>query len=317
MKKKIVVTGCAGFIGFNLCYYYLKKNYIVYGFDNLITGSKQNVSILKKNKNFIFFNQDIRKSISLNDDVDFILHFACPASPKDYYKLPIFTLETGSIGTKNILDFALKKECKILLASTSEIYGNPEVNPQNENYNGNVNPIGPRSVYDEAKRFQESISIAYKKKYGLDIKIARIFNTYGPGMRLNDGRVITNFISQILKNKKLTVYGDGNQTRSFCYIEDLINGIDLLVNSDYNYPVNLGNDVEIKIIDLAKEMINLIGNNNGLDFRAKYEDDPVVRRPDIKLAKKILNWKPKISRKEGILKTFDFFNTQENLKKSY
>ena len=310
LRKKILITGCAGFIGFNLSKYYLKKKCLVIGIDNLITGSKDNITSLKKNSNFEFINHDIRKKVYLKTKIDFILHFASPASPKDYYKLPIFTLETGSLGTKNLLDLAIENDCKILIASTSEIYGNPKINPQSENYFGNVNIIGKRSVYDEAKRFQESIAMAYHRKFGLDIKIARIFNSFGPGMRLNDGRVITNFISQILNNKNLTVYGNGKQTRSFCYIDDLIYGIDLLLSSDYNYPVNLGNDDEISIIDLANEVISLIGNKNEIEFSDIYDDDPIIRKPDLTLAKKILNWRPKVERKEGILKTFNFLRTQ-------
>lgn len=307
LTKKILITGCAGFIGFNLSKYYLNKGHSVIGIDNLITGSENNISSLKKYSKFDFINHDIRKKLFLKTKIDFILHFACPASPKDYYLLPIFTLETGAIGTKNILDLAVEKNCKILVASTSEIYGNPEISPQKENYFGNVNTIGPRSVYDEAKRFQESITMAFHRKFGLDIKIARIFNTYGPGMRLDDGRVITNFISQILNNKNLTVYGDGSQTRSFCYIDDLVFGIDLLMRSDYNFPINLGNDDEISIMDLAKEIIALIGNNNEIKFKTIYEDDPEIRKPDLSLAKKILNWSPKVSRNDGVLRTFNFY----------
>ena len=276
--------------------------------DNFITGSIENINLLKKQENFEFIDHDVSEFIQIDGQLDYILHFASPASPIDYLKIPIQTLKVGSLGTHNLLGLAKSKNAVILVASTSEVYGDPLVHPQKETYFGNVNPIGPRGVYDEAKRFQEAITMAYHRFHGLDTKIVRIFNTYGPRMRLNDGRVLPAFIGQSLRGEDLTIFGNGSQTRSFCYVDDLIEGIYKLLFSDYNYPINIGNPNEISIKDFAQEIINLTGKSNQKIVLKKLpENDPLKRKPDIELAKNILGWKPKIQRKEGLRLTYDYF----------
>ena len=298
--KKILITGAAGFLGSHLCERFLKEKFYVIGMDNFITGSSENINLLKKQENFEF--------IQIDGQLDYILHFASPASPIDYLKIPIQTLKVGSLGTHNLLGLAKSKNAVILVASTSEVYGDPLVHPQKETYFGNVNPIGPRGVYDEAKRFQEAITMAYHRFHGLDTKIVRIFNTYGPRMRLNDGRVLPAFIGQSLRGEDLTIFGNGSQTRSFCYVDDLIEGIYKLLFSDYNYPINIGNPNEISIKDFAQEIINLTGNSDQkIVLKELPENDPLKRKPDIELARNILGWKPKIQRKEGLRLTYDYF----------
>lgn len=290
-----------------MCEFLLKKNFQVIGVDNLLTGKKSNLKIFEKYDTFSFLKHDVVYPLKINKKIDYIIHFASTASPIDYMRFPIKTLRIGSIGTENILNLAIKKKSKVIVASTSEIYGDPLEHPQNESYFGNVNPIGPRGVYDEAKRYLEAITMAYHKKEGVDTKIARIFNSYGPKMRKNDGRAIPNFINQIMDNKDITIYGNGTQTRSFCYISDTIEGIFKLVNSDYNYPVNIGNPKEYSILKLVKIIRNLIPSNSKIKFLKLPENDPKVRRPDISLAKKILKWEPKISLEDGLKKTIDYF----------
>ena len=307
MNKTFLITGCCGFIGTNMCEFLLKKNFQVIGVDNLLTGKKSNLKIFEKYDTFSFLKHDVVYPLKINKKIDYIIHFASTASPIDYMRFPIKTLRIGSIGTENILNLAIKKKSKVIVASTSEIYGDPLEHPQNESYFGNVNPIGPRGVYDEAKRYLEAITMAYHKKEGVDTKIARIFNSYGPKMRKNDGRAIPNFINQIMDNKDITIYGNGTQTRSFCYISDTIEGIFKLVNSDYNYPVNIGNPKEYSILKLVKIIRNLIPSNSKIKFLKLPENDPKVRRPDISLAKKILKWEPKISLEDGLKKTIDYF----------
>lgn len=305
--KTVLVTGGAGFIGSHLCDFLLNKGFKVICMDNLITGGIKNLKHLKKNNNFKFINHDISKHIKVNDKLDFVLHFASPASPVDYQKIPIQTLKAGSLGTHNTLGLALAKKAKYMLASTSEVYGDPLVNPQPEFYWGNVNPVGIRGCYDEAKRFAEALTMAYHRIHKLDTKIARIFNTYGPRMRKNDGRVVPNFITQALSNKPITVYGDGKQTRSFCYIDDLIDGIYKLMNSKMNEPVNLGNPKEHTILEFAEIIKKLTKSRSKIAFKKLPIDDPKVRCPDISLAKRKLNWEPKISLEEGLKRTIDFF----------
>lgn len=302
--KKILITGAAGFIGSHLCDFFLNKNFQVIGIDNLLTGSINN---LNQSSNFSFLKHDIRKKISFRNKIDYILHFASPASPKDYLNFPIETLEVGSIGTQNMLDLAVKNNSTILVASTSEIYGDPLEHPQKESYFGNVNPIGPRGVYDEAKRYLEALTIAYKNKKKLDVRIARIFNTYGPRMRVNDGRAVPNFINQALNNQDFTIYGDGNQTRSFCFIDDTIKGIFKLLLSNYKFPVNIGNPSEISIIDLVKKIKEFIPCSSKIKYLDLPQNDPKIRRPDISVAKKILNWEPKTEINEGLKKTINYF----------
>ncbi len=318
MAKKILITGAAGFLGSHLCDRFISEGYLVIGMDNFITGDQKNISHLISNSNFSFVEHDVTKYVNIDGDLDYILHFASPASPIDYLKIPIQTLKVGSLGTHNLLGLARAKNARILIASTSEVYGDPLVHPQTEEYYGNVNTIGPRGVYDEAKRFQESITMAYHRFHGLETRIVRIFNTYGPRMRLNDGRVIPAFMGQALRGEDLTVFGDGMQTRSFCYVDDQIEGIFRLLLSDYSYPVNIGNPHEITILDFAKEIINLTNTDQKIIFKDLPTDDPMQRQPDITLAKKLLNWEPKIGREEGMKITFDYFKglTKEELYKS-
>ena len=302
-----MVTGCCGFIGSNVSQFLINNNYKVLGLDNLLTGSISNIKHLIKNKNFDFYEYDICKPIAIDFKIDKIMHFASPASPSDYLKYPIKTLQIGSYGTENMLKYALEKNASILLSSTSEVYGDPLEHPQSEEYYGNVNPIGERSVYDEAKRYLEAITIAYKKKYRLDVKIARLFNTYGPNMRVNDGRAIPNFINQALNNSEISIYGTGSQTRSFCYIDDTVIGLYKLLNSNYNKPVNIGNPNEYTILELAKIVCKMTNSTSKLSFYNLPEDDPKVRQPNIDLAKDLLGWEPKIELKTGLERTIKYF----------
>lgn len=306
-QKSVLITGAAGFIGSHLCDWFIAEGYRVIGMDNLITGDIKNIEHLFKLPQFEFYHHDVTKFVHVPGKLDYILHFASPASPIDYLKIPIQTLKVGSLGTHNLLGLAKEKKARILIASTSEVYGDPLEHPQKETYFGNVNSIGPRGVYDEAKRFQESITMAYHRFHGLDTRIARIFNTYGPRMRLNDGRVIPAFIGQALRGEDLTVFGDGSQTRSFCYIDDQVEGLYRLLLSDYTEPVNIGNPSEISILDFAKEIIALTNTDQKIVFQPLPQDDPLQRQPDIGLAKKILNWYPQVSRKEGMKKTYEYF----------
>ena len=315
--KKVLITGAAGFLGSHLCDRFIKEGFYVIGMDNFITGDKKNLEHLKDNINFEFFEHDVTEFVKIEGDLDYILHFASPASPIDYLKIPIQTLKVGSLGTHNLLGLAKSKKARILIASTSEVYGDPLVHPQTEDYYGNVNTIGPRGVYDEAKRFQESLTMAYHRFHGLETRIVRIFNTYGPRMRLNDGRVIPAFMGQALRGEELTVFGDGLQTRSFCYVDDQIDGIYRLLFSDYIYPVNIGNPNEISIKDFAEEIIKLTGTNQKIVYKDLPVNDPMQRQPDTTLAKKILGWEAKIGREEGMLKTFNYFKnlSKEELNK--
>jgi dTDP-glucose 4,6-dehydratase len=310
-KKVVLITGGAGFIGSHLCERLLKEGFKVICMDNLITGNLENIKPLLKDKNFLFIKHDVTKYIEIKGKIDYVLHFASPASPCDYLKLPIQTLKVGSLGTHNTLGLAMKKRAKFLLASTSEVYGDPLVHPQPESYWGNVNPIGLRGVYDEAKRFAEAITMAYHRVHKIDTKIARIFNTYGERMRIDDGRVIPNFILQALNNQPLTVYGKGTQTRSFCYIQDLIEGILKLMFSQINEPINLGNPLEFKILDLAHLIIKLTESKSKIIFKPLPQDDPCRRKPDIRKAKKILNWKPKVNLEEGLIRTITWFRNKK------
>tara|TARA_B100001057_G_scaffold451716_1_gene495028 strand:- start:516 stop:1487 length:972 start_codon:yes stop_codon:yes gene_type:complete len=307
MKKTVLITGAAGFLGSHLCDYFLSKNNKVIGLDNLITGNLKNLSHLNSNSDFEFKKIDIIHDFKIDDSIDYILHFASPASPIDYLQIPLETLRVGSLGTENILKIALKNKARVLIASTSEVYGDPLEHPQNEEYCGNVNPVGPRGVYDEAKRFQEALTTAYHTYHGLDIRIARIFNTYGSRMRVNDGRAIPTFMSQVLRGESLTVFGDGSQTRSFCYINDMVIGIYKLLHSKYTKPINLGNPEEITLIEVTKEIIKLGGNDNKIIFKPLPINDPIKRKPDITKAINILNWKPEVSRKKGLENTFKYF----------
>lgn len=317
-QKKILITGAAGFLGSHLCDRFVNENYFVIGMDNFITGDKKNIQHLKSNPNFLFVEHDVTEFIKIEGELDYILHFASPASPIDYLKIPIQTLKVGSLGTHNLLGLAKAKQARLLIASTSEVYGDPLVHPQTEDYYGNVNSIGPRGVYDEAKRFQESITMAYHRFHGLETRIVRIFNTYGPRMRLNDGRVIPAFMGQALRGEDLTIFGNGSQTRSFCYVDDQVEGIYRLLLSDYALPVNIGNPHEISIKDFAEEIIKLTGTNQKVIYKDLPIDDPMQRQPDISLAKKVLNWEPKVSRSQGMKITFDYFRslTEDELYKS-
>lgn len=314
-RKRILITGAAGFLGSHLCDRFIKEDYHVIAMDNLITGRLKNIEHLFKLENFEFHNHDITKFIHIPGKLDYILHFASPASPIDYLKIPIQTLKVGSLGTHNCLGLAKAKGARILIASTSEVYGDPTVHPQTEEYWGNVNPIGPRGVYDEAKRFQEAMTMAYHTFHGVETRIVRIFNTYGPKMRLNDGRVLPAFIGQALRGEDLTIFGDGSQTRSFCYVDDLIEGIYRLLLSDYHLPVNIGNPDEITILDFAKEILKLTNSNQKLITKDLPVNDPKQRQPDITKAKALLGWEPKVSRSEGLKLTYDYFKslTKEEL----
>jgi dTDP-glucose 4,6-dehydratase len=305
--KKILITGGAGFLGSHLCDRFIKEKYQVIAMDNLITGDLRNIEHLFKLPNFEFYHHDVTSFVHIPGNLDFILHFASPASPIDYLKIPIQTLKVGALGTHNLLGLAKEKKARILIASSSEVYGDPLENPQTEEYYGNVNSIGPRGVYDEAKRFMEAITMAYHRFHRLDTRIVRIFNTYGPRMRLNDGRVIPAFLGQILRGENLTVFGKGTQTRSFCYIDDQIEGIYRLLFSDYHLPVNIGNPHETTINDFAQEILKLTGTNQEIVYKPLPKDDPLKRQPDISKAKLLLGWEPKVSRQEGIKKTFDYF----------
>ena len=309
MNKKILITGGAGFIGSHLCDRFIKEGYHVIGMDNLITGNIANIEHLFPLKNFEYYHHDVSKFVHVPGQLDYILHFASPASPIDYLKIPIQTLKVGSLGTHNCLGLALNKKARILVASTSEVYGDPLVHPQNEDYWGNVNPVGPRGVYDEAKRFQEAITMAYHTYHKVETRIVRIFNTYGPRMRLNDGRALPTFIGQALRGEDLTVFGDGSQTRSFCYVSDLVEGIYRLLLSDYAQPVNIGNPDEITLKDFAEEIIKVTGSQQKIVYKPLPADDPKQRQPDITKAKHLLNWQPKISRSEGLKITYNYFKS--------
>lgn len=307
--KKILITGAAGFLGSHLCDRFIKEGYYVIAMDNLITGDLKNLEHLFKLENFEFYHHDVTTFVHIPGELDYILHFASPASPIDYLKIPIQTLKVGALGTHNLLGLAKEKKARILIASTSEVYGDPLVHPQTEDYYGNVNTIGPRGVYDEAKRFMESITMAYHRFHGIDTRIVRIFNTYGPRMRLNDGRVIPAFIGQALRGENLTIFGDGSQTRSFCYVDDQVDGIYRLLLSDYNLPVNIGNPHEITIKDFALEIIKLTDTHQKIVYEPLPKDDPMQRQPDITRAKEILGWEPKISREDGMRITYDYFKS--------
>ena len=305
--KRILITGGAGFLGSHLCDRFINEGYEVIAMDNLITGDMKNIEHLMPLENFQFYHHDVSKYIHIPGELDYILHFASPASPIDYLKIPIPTLKVGSLGTHNCLGLALAKGARMLIASTSEVYGDPSVHPQPEEYWGNVNPVGPRGVYDEAKRFQEAMTMAYHTYHYVETRIIRIFNTYGPRMRLNDGRALPAFIGQALRGEDITIFGDGSQTRSFCFVSDLVEGIYRLLHSNYVYPVNIGNPDEISILDFAKEIIELTGTDQKLVFTNLPKDDPKQRKPDITRAKDILDWKPEVSRKEGLRLTYEYF----------
>jgi len=305
--KKIVITGAAGFIGSNLVDKLLNEGFFVYGIDNLITGCLDNLSHLNSNNNFDFINHDVTEYIDIKDKIDYVFHFASPASPIDYLEYPIQTLKANAIGGHNALGLAKKNNAKFILASTSEVYGDPLEHPQKESYFGNVNPIGPRSIYDEAKRFIESMTISYHVYHKLRVSIVRIFNTYGPRMKIDDGRVLPTFIKQAASNKDLTVNGDGTQTRSFCYIDDLVNGIFQLMNSKYSYPINIGNDDEVTINEIASTLISILNSESKIIYNELPEDDPLKRKPDLTLAKKILNWWPKIDKKDGFEMLIEYY----------
>ncbi len=311
--KRILITGAAGFLGSHLCDRFMAEGYKVIGMDNLLTGSLTNIEHLFKDPHFEFYHHDVSTFVHVPGQLDYILHFASPASPIDYLKMPIQTLKVGSLGTHNLLGLAKEKKSRILIASTSEVYGDPLVHPQQEDYWGNVNPVGPRGVYDEAKRFQEAITMAYHNAHGLETRIVRIFNTFGPRMRVDDGRALPAFMSQALRNEDITIFGDGSQTRSFCYVDDLMEGIFRLLHSDYHLPVNIGNPAEITVKQLAEEIIEMIGDSTSqLSYHDLPTDDPKVRQPDITKAREILNWEPTIERKDGLQRTLDYFKTVVN-----
>ena len=308
-NKRILITGAAGFLGSHLCDRFIKEGFDVVAMDNLITGDLKNIEHLFKLKEFEFYHHDVSKFIHVSGPLDYILNFASPASPIDYLKIPIQTLKVGSLGTHNCLGLALAKNARILVASTSEVYGDPLVHPQTEEYWGNVNPVGPRGVYDEAKRFQEAITMAYHTFHGVETRVVRIFNTYGPRMRLNDGRALPAFIGQALRGEDLTVFGDGSQTRSFCFVDDLIEGIYRLLMSDYAQPVNIGNPIEISLKDFAEEIIQLTGTTQKIVYKDLPKDDPKQRQPDITKAREILGWEPKVSRADGLKITYEYFKS--------
>ena len=308
-RKKVLITGAAGFLGSHLCDRFIHEGFHVIAMDNLITGRMSNIEHLMPLEHFEFYRQDVSKFIHIPGELDYILHFASPASPIDYLKIPIQTLKVGSLGVHHCLGLAKEKGARILIASTSEVYGDPEVHPQKETYWGNVNPVGPRGVYDEAKRFQEAMTMAYHTYHGLETRIVRIFNTYGPRMRLNDGRALPAFIGQALRGEDLTVFGDGSQTRSFCFVDDLIEGIYRLLMSDYVHPVNLGNPDEITMLDFAKEIVALTQTSQKIVFKQLPADDPKQRRPDISLAKELLDWTPKVQRQDGLQRTYAYFKS--------
>jgi len=316
--KRVLITGGAGFLGSHLCDRFIKEGHYVIAMDNLITGDLRNIEHLFKHPNFEFYHHDVSKFIHVPGELDYILHFASPASPIDYLKIPIQTLKVGSLGIHNCLGLARVKKARVIIASTSEVYGDPLVHPQTEEYWGHVNPVGPRGVYDEAKRFQEAMTMAYHTYHGVETRIVRIFNTYGPRMRLNDGRVLPAFIGQALRGEDLTIFGDGTQTRSFCYVDDLVEGIYRLLLSDYAYPVNVGNPSEITMNEFAEEIIKLTGTDQKVVHKPLPKDDPKQRQPDISRAKEILGWEPKITRAEGLKITYDYFKSlsPEELKKS-
>jgi dTDP-glucose 4,6-dehydratase len=308
-KERVLITGGAGFIGSHLCDRFLKEGYQVIAMDNLITGDLRNIEHLFKDPDFEFYHHDVTKFVHVPGELRYILHFASPASPIDYLKIPIQTLKVGSLGTHNLLGLARSKKARILVASTSEVYGDPLVHPQTESYYGNVNPIGPRGVYDEAKRFQEAMTMAYHTYHGLETRIVRIFNTYGPRMRLNDGRVLPAFIGQALRGEDLTVFGDGSQTRSFCYVDDQVEGIYKLLLSDYHLPVNIGNPDEITIRQFAEEIVKLTGTKQKVVFMPLPQDDPKQRQPDTTRAREILGWEARVSRAEGLKITYEYFKS--------
>lgn len=307
--KRVLITGAAGFLGSHLCERFLKEGMYVIAMDNLITGDLRNIEHLMPNPNFEFNHHDVTKYVHIPGDLDYILHFASPASPIDYLKIPIQTLKVGAMGTHNLLGLALAKKARFIIASTSEVYGDPLVHPQTEEYWGHVNPIGPRGCYDEAKRYQEAITMAYHRYHEVETRIVRIFNTYGPRMRLNDGRVLPAFIGQALRGEDITIFGDGSQTRAFCYVDDLVEGIYRLLLSDYSLPVNIGNPGEITIKEFAEEIIALTGTDQKVVYKDLPQDDPKQRQPDITKAKEILGWEPKVSRAEGLQITYDYFRS--------
>jgi dTDP-glucose 4,6-dehydratase len=310
--KRVLITGAAGFLGSHLCERFLKEGMYVIAMDNLITGDLRNIEHLMPNPNFEFNHHDVTKFVHIPGDLDYIMHFASPASPIDYLKIPIQTLKVGAMGTHNLLGLALAKKARFIIASTSEVYGDPLVHPQTEEYWGHVNPIGPRGCYDEAKRYQEAITMAYHRYHGVETRIVRIFNTYGPRMRLNDGRVLPAFIGQALRGEDITIFGDGSQTRAFCYVDDLVEGIYRLLLSDYELPVNIGNPSEITIKEFAEEIIALTGTDQKVVYKDLPQDDPKQRQPDISKAREILGWEPKVARAEGLQITYDYFRNLPN-----